>query len=169
MATEQSYYVPHNSRLPIFASLGIFLTLYGAGHLLNDMTAGKEQSIGTWILPVGGLVMAGTLYAWFNQVIKENHARLYNDQMNRSYVWSMSWFIFSEVMFFLAFFGALFYIRVFVVDWLPASATGVRAVCSGPSIRPTGPWSTRLIHHSSPGRRKPCNPGDCRCSTRSCW
>jgi cytochrome c oxidase subunit 3 len=30
-------------------------------------------------------------------------------------VWSMSWFIFSEVMFFAAFFGALFYMRVISV------------------------------------------------------
>jgi cytochrome c oxidase subunit 3 len=30
----------------------------------------------------------------------------------------MSWFIFSEVMFFAAFFGALYYARVFSVPWL---------------------------------------------------
>jgi cytochrome c oxidase subunit 3 len=31
--------------------------------------------------------------------------------MDRSFRWGMSWFIFSEVMFFIAFFGALFYVR----------------------------------------------------------
>jgi len=62
--------------------------------------------------------MAGTLFAWFSVVIKENHQKLYSNQMNRSFVWGMSWFIFSEVMFFAAFFGALFYVRVFVVDWI---------------------------------------------------
>jgi cytochrome c oxidase subunit 3 len=30
----------------------------------------------------------------------------------------MAWFIFSEVMFFAAFFGALFYVRTFAVPWL---------------------------------------------------
>ena len=30
----------------------------------------------------------------------------------------MSWFIFSEVMFFAAFFGALFYARVYSLPWL---------------------------------------------------
>ncbi|HET9462425.1 MAG TPA: cytochrome c oxidase subunit 3, partial [Thiobacillus sp.] len=35
-----------------------------------------------------------------------------------SFRWSMSWFIFSEVMFFAAFFGALFYARVLSVPWL---------------------------------------------------
>jgi len=114
----EHYYVPHNSRLPIFASLGIFLTVFGIGNILNDITAGAERSIGGWILLVGGLVMAGTLYAWFAQVIKESQEKLYSNQLNRSFVWGMSWFIFSEVMFFAGFFGALFYIRMFNVDWL---------------------------------------------------
>ena len=57
------------------------------------------------------------LLLWFSEVIKENHSNLYSDQLNRSFVWGMSWFIFSEVMFFAAFFGALFYVRTFVVDW----------------------------------------------------
>ncbi|MBL6690176.1 MAG: cytochrome c oxidase subunit 3 [Pseudomonadales bacterium] len=114
----EEYYVPHNSKLPIFASLGIFLTLYGMGNMFNEMTAGVDSSFGEIVFLLGGLVMGTTLFFWFAQVIKENHEKLYSDQMNRSFVWGMSWFIFSEVMFFAAFFGALFYIRVFVVDWI---------------------------------------------------
>ncbi|MCB1646588.1 MAG: cytochrome c oxidase subunit 3 [Pseudomonadales bacterium] len=117
-ATYETYYVPHDSKLPIFASMGIFLTVFGLGHWLNDMTAGAESSVGTWIFAAGGLVLGGTLFAWFSSVIEENHAKLYSQQMNRSFVWAMSWFIFSEVMFFSAFFGGLFYIRMFVVPWL---------------------------------------------------
>ena len=114
----EDYYVPHNSKLPIFASFGIFLTLYGMGHMFNEMTAGDDSSFGELVFLAGSLVMAGTLFAWFSVVIKENHQKLYSNQMNRSFVWGMSWFIFSEVMFFAAFFGALFYVRVFVVDWI---------------------------------------------------
>jgi cytochrome c oxidase subunit 3 len=116
--TYESYYVPHNSAYPIFASLGIFLTVFGAGNLLNDLKAGADSSFGTIVLLIGGLVLSVTLFAWFSKVIAENHAKMYSDQMNRSYVWGMSWFIFSEVMFFAAFFGALFYVRVYVVDWI---------------------------------------------------
>ncbi len=114
----EPYYVPHSSKLPIFASIGIFLTVFGIAHILNDLTAGADGGWGVAILLMGGLVMGLTLFCWFAKVIEENHAKLYSDQMNRTYVWGMSWFIFSEVMFFAAFFGALFYIRVFVVDWL---------------------------------------------------
>ena len=114
----QEYYVPHSSKLPIFASLGIFLTVYGMGNMFNEMTAGSDSSFGEIVFFLGGLVMGGTLFFWFSEVIKENHSNLYSDQMNRSFVWGMSWFIFSEVMFFAAFFGALFYVRAFVVDWI---------------------------------------------------
>ena len=114
----EAYYVPHNSKLPIFASLGIFLTVFGIGNILNDMSAGTEHSAGMWVLLVGGLVLGFTLFYWFGTVIEENHQKLYSDQMNRSYVWAMGWFIFSEVMFFMAFFGALFYVRFWVVGWL---------------------------------------------------
>ena len=121
MASEEiveSYYVPHNSKLPIFASLGIFLTVLGIGNILNDLKAGVDSDFGTIVLLLGGLVMGGTLFGWFRLVIEENHANKYSNQMNRSYVWGMSWFIFSEIMFFFAFFGALFYIRMYVVDWI---------------------------------------------------
>lgn len=116
--TYETYYVPHNSKLPIFAALGMFLTLYGMGNMFNEMTAGEDSSFGEIVFFLGGLVMGATLWVWFAKVIEENHKELYSDQMNRSYVWGMSWFIFSEVMFFAAFFGALFYVRVFVVDWI---------------------------------------------------
>ena len=45
-------------------------------------------------------------------------AGMNSDQLKRSYVWGMSWFIFSEVMFFAVFFGSLFYIRTLVLPWL---------------------------------------------------
>jgi cytochrome c oxidase subunit 3 len=114
----EPYYVPHSSKLPIFASIGIFLTVFGIGHILNDLSAGVDSAFGMVTLILGGLVMGLTLFFWFSKVIEENYKQLYSNQMNRSYVWGMSWFIFSEVMFFAAFFGALFYVRVFVVDWI---------------------------------------------------
>ncbi|MEO6407656.1 MAG: cytochrome c oxidase subunit 3, partial [Burkholderiaceae bacterium] len=53
-----------------------------------------------------------TLQQWFRQAIQESESGLYSDRIDVSFRWSMSWFIFSEVMFFGAFFGALFWVRL---------------------------------------------------------
>ena len=112
MASEGNYYVPEQSRLPIFASLGLFLTVYGAGNWMNG------NDIGPTIFFFGALLFAFVLWTWFSTVIGENIRGMNSDQLKRSYVWGMGWFIFSEVMFFAAFFGALFYIRTLALPWL---------------------------------------------------
>lgn len=112
MATEGSYYVPEQSKFPLFASLGMFLTVFGAANWINGGDSGMTMFFS------GGLVMAVVLWNWFGTVIKENMAGLNSDQLKRSYVWGMGWFIFSEVMFFAAFFGALWYLRNLAVPWL---------------------------------------------------
>jgi cytochrome c oxidase subunit 3 len=63
------------------------------------------------------------MFGWFGEVIRDSEAGRYNKQVDSSFRWSMSWFIFSEVMFFAAFFGALFYTRVLSVPWLGESDT----------------------------------------------
>ncbi|GLS24427.1 cytochrome c oxidase subunit 3 [Marinibactrum halimedae] len=112
MSSDSTYYVPEQSKLPIFASLGLFLTVFGLANWLN----GAEN--GPAILFVGFLVFAFVLWSWFNIVITENLQGLNSTQLKRSYVWGMGWFIFSEVMFFAAFFGALFYVRQLALPWL---------------------------------------------------
>lgn len=110
MSTESNYYVPEQSKLPIFAATGLGLIAWGAGTWVQGGTAMGFLA--------GALVLAFTLYTWFSLVIKENMAGMNSAQLKRSYVWGMSWFIFSEVMFFAAFFGALFYIRTLALPWL---------------------------------------------------
>jgi len=120
MSTEgyESYYVPEKSRLPICMAIGLAVTVIGAGTMLNDMTAGDTDSSAHLVMFAGFLVIAATMYTWFAKVIQENHNGMYSGQLNRSFVWGMGWFIFSEVMFFAAFFGALYYVRNFAVPWL---------------------------------------------------
>jgi len=112
MSATTNYYVPAQSRLPILASISLFFMAFGAGGMLN------ESSYGSIMLIVGALAMATVVYNWFGKVIEESHQGLYSSQMDRSFRWGMSWFIFSEVMFFAAFFGTLFYVRNFAVPWL---------------------------------------------------
>ena len=110
MATDSNYYVPEESRLPVLGALALGLMALGAGLLLNDG--------GSSILLVGTALLISVMYIWFRTVIRENIAGMNSDQLKRSYVWGMSWFIFSEVMFFAVFFGALFYIRALALPWL---------------------------------------------------
>jgi cytochrome c oxidase subunit 3 len=115
---HESYYVPAQSKWPIIATLGMLVSVYGVGTWFNDMSAGRDGSNGPLIFFVGGLILAWMLFGWFGNVIKESRGGLYSAQMDRSFRWGMSWFIFSEVMFFAAFFGTLFYIRTFAGPWL---------------------------------------------------
>lgn len=116
--SHETYYVPEQTKLPFFATIGLVLTIFGLGNVLNDIKASESATLSTWMSLTGFVILAFVLFQWFSTVIRENHAGLNSDQLKRSYVWGMAWFIFSEVMFFAAFFGALHYVRTFVVPWL---------------------------------------------------
>ncbi|MEZ5553775.1 MAG: cytochrome c oxidase subunit 3 [Pseudomonadales bacterium] len=115
--SDQSvYYIPHNGWYPIGVAAGVACLLGGLGFWLNAIKAGEPGSVAP--MYIGGAILGVVLFYWFAKVIEENHQGLANAQLKRSYVWGMGWFIFSEVMFFAAFFGALFYAREFAVSWL---------------------------------------------------
>ncbi len=121
---EATYYVPAQSKWPIIASVGLFVTLLGAGMMMNDMSAGVKDSIAHYVMFGGALIMAYMLFGWFGHVIEESQKGLYSEQMDRSFRWGMGWFIFSEFMFFAAFFGTLFYVRSLSVPWLAGEGDG---------------------------------------------
>ena len=114
---EGSYYVPEQSKLPLFMAAAMFVTVFGIANWLNDVENGS------FVFTLGILSLVGVMWVWFATVIKENLAGLNNAQLKRSYVWGMGWFIFSEVMFFAAFFGALFYIRNFALPNIGSAET----------------------------------------------
>ncbi|WP_428774126.1 cytochrome c oxidase subunit 3 [Vibrio sp.] len=116
---HQSYYVPAQSSWPIVGAVALFMVASGAGltvqHIGQDGVGGV---IGKAILIMGFLVLLYMFAGWFTSVITESMSGLYSAQIARSFRQGMSWFIFSEVMFFGAFFGALFYARMVSVPWL---------------------------------------------------
>ena len=114
--STQNYYVPDQSRFPIFMAVSLFLLVMGASSTINNLGDADNNSV--YILYAGFLSLFTTLFFWFRQVVKEHLAGLDSNQLKTSYVYGMAWFIFSEVMFFAAFFGALFYVRNFAVPWL---------------------------------------------------
>ena len=99
------YFVPGPSRHPIMAAIGLLFVILGASQWING------ASWGAWALAFGMLFWLGTLFQWFRDSIAESEGGLYSHRIDLSYRWSMSWFIFSEVMFFGAFFTALWWAR----------------------------------------------------------
>lgn len=114
MSSQHSsyYYVPEPSGWPIVGSLGLFLFFVGAANWLHN------KWYGPYVLLAGLAIVVYMIFGWFGRVIRESESGTYNLRVDRSFRWGMFWFIFSEVMFFGAFFGALFYARYVVVPQL---------------------------------------------------
>ena len=106
------YFVPSPSHWPIVGAVALSFFGFGMGLWVNDHPAGG------WLLLVFLAILAFMMVGWFSQVAGESEGGKYNDRVDMSFRWSMSWFIFSEVMFFAAFFGALFYARAITMPWL---------------------------------------------------
>ena len=116
---ENSYYIPHGSHWPIIGSIGVCMTMVGFANYLNEVSWGSTVGL------IGFAIMVFMMFGWFGTVIKENESGMYNPQVGASFRWGMFWFIFSEVMFFAAFFGALYYARQYSLPWLSGEGSGV--------------------------------------------
>ena len=152
------YFVPAPSRFPVLTATGLFFVILGAGQWVNG------HQWGAYALAFGLAMWLFVLQQWFRASIAESEGGLYSDRIDVSYRWSMSWFIFSEVMFFGAFFGALFWLRVHAVPNLgsienallwpdfkaiwPSVQAGVTASPAG-TVEPfttMGPWPLPTIN-----------------------
>jgi len=118
MSSENAYYVPHDAKWPIVGSIGLTLFLGGFAGQLNG------TSMAANVMIIGFLVLVYMMFGWFGDVINESESGTYKKLEDVSFRMGMIWFIFSEVMFFAAFFGALYYIRVFSVPWLAGEGSG---------------------------------------------
>jgi cytochrome c oxidase subunit 3 len=115
-ADADKYYIPHGSPWPIVGSVALFTIMMGAIAYLNDW-------FGAWVFLPGAALIIFMFIGWFSTVIDENQQDIFNLHVDRSFRMGMMWFIFSEVMFFAAFFGALFYARQLAVPWLGGHGT----------------------------------------------
>ncbi len=146
-----NYYLPEPAAYPVIGSVGILLLLGGFAMWFNDV------ALGPWSSLAGLLVLVYMMVLWFGKVIGESEGGLYTKRVDVSYRWSMSWFIFSEVMFFAGFFGALFYARLYSVPELssidhkllwpdfnpawPSAGPGAEA-----NFTPMGAWGVPAIN-----------------------
>jgi cytochrome c oxidase subunit 3 len=152
------YFVPAPSRHPVMAATGLFFVILGAGQWVNGHEWGMYSLFG------GLALWAFVLQQWFRQAIGESESGLYSSRIDASFRWSMAWFIFSEVMFFAAFFGALYWARVHSVPTLgslensllwpdfkaiwPSTAAGFTAAPGGvvEAFSTMGPWPIPTIN-----------------------
>ena len=111
-ASASSYFIPAPSRWPVLAGVALLLTMIGASAWVNGV------AWGSYVNAIGVLSLLVVLYRWFGEAIGESESGKYSGRVDTSYRWSMAWFIFSEVMFFAGFFGALFYARSITMPWL---------------------------------------------------
>jgi cytochrome c oxidase subunit III len=152
------YFIPQPSRHPVLVAAAMLLVIFGAGQWVNGVSWGQ-------FFVFGGLAMwAVIMFQWFSQAIGESENKLYSDRVDVSFRWSMSWFIFSEVMFFAAFFGALYWARVHALPMLgnldhqvlwpdfkavwPSAGGGATASPAG-TVEPfatMGPWPLPTIN-----------------------
>jgi cytochrome c oxidase subunit 3 len=140
------------------AAAGLFFVILGAGQWINGADWGKYS------LLFGFALWAFTLQRWFRDAISESEGGLYSPRIDVSFRWSMSWFIYSEVMFFGAFFGALYWARLhalpnlgslenallwpdFKAIW-PSAAQGVTGSPAGivEPFKTMGPWPIPTIN-----------------------
>ena len=111
-SSDSVYYVPPPSIWPLVGSVALLTLATGFVLLINKIAAGP------YIMTLGVGILLVMLFGWFGAVIKESLAGKYSQQVDLSFRWGMVWFIFSEVMFFAGFFGALYYARMYSVPWL---------------------------------------------------
>ena len=110
--SDEHYYVPHGSHWPVVGSIGLLFLMTGVSSWLNG------ADFGFYVMLAGLATIIFMITGWFGTVIGESESGLYNAQVDKSFRQGMFWFIFSEVMFFAAFFGALFYARNMSIPWL---------------------------------------------------
>jgi cytochrome c oxidase subunit 3 len=157
-STAPYYFIPAPSHFPIMLAVALFFVITGAAQWINGAGWGSYMLLG------GFLLLAYILQGWFRQAISESEGGLYSDRIDLSFRWSMSWFIYSEVMFFAAFFGALWWVRMHAVPNLgslenavlwpdfkavwPSMAAGATAAPAG-TVEPfavMGPWPLPTIN-----------------------
>ena len=145
------YFVPQPSLYPFMLSGGMFLLALGFILQMNAFAPGP------WIMLGGTGVIIFVMVNWFGKVIGENQRGDYGHWEDKSFRYGMVWFIASEVAFFAAFFGTLFYVRVLSVPalagmdaeftlWQGFTSAWPSAGPKGASFTPMGAWGVPALN-----------------------
>ena len=136
----------------------MFILLFGSGMFLNALRADSAAAVLTFLPAVGFLFLVGVVFYWFRVVIWESRRGMHEGKLDLSYRWGMMWFIFTEVMFFVAFFGVLFYVRFLAVPWLSGEGDKAATVLLWPDFIGTWPLFENPDPAAFPGPDNLINP-----------
>ncbi len=134
-AQPKGYFLPGPSAYPAMAATGALTMAFGLTFWFNGVPHGDL------LFFLGLFFFVFTKFRWFGKTISESEAGQHNLAVDTSFRWSMSWFIFSEVMFFASFFGALYYSRVYSLPDLSALHSKIlwpAFTGAWPSVGPAG-------------------------------
>ncbi|MCG8672685.1 MAG: cytochrome c oxidase subunit 3 [Pseudomonadales bacterium] len=160
------YYVPESSPWPFLTAMVLCITAVGAASFVQQNSGSSitnnDGTMGSILLPIGIVGILLMMFLWFRDTVKESLNNMNSTQMDVSYRMGMLWFIFSEVMFFAAFFGALFYVRWLAVPWLGGAGEGamthellwpdfqamwpLEVTPGGDTTQAMGPWGLPFIN-----------------------
>ncbi len=167
MTTNETprYYVPESSPWPIVGAIGLITTAVGGVNFIQQSTGivKNEGTIpGGIVLTIGLGIIIFMMFNWWKNTINESIGNMNSSMLDRSYRQGMMWFITSEVMFFAAFFGALFYVRTIAIPWLGGSGNNaathmylwpeflpqwpLTVMPDGGTSGSIGPWGLPLIN-----------------------
>lgn len=113
------YFVPAPSVWPFVLTAALVAMVVGS---FSYFEGGGLGPLPLWI---GAAVAIYVIFRWMRAVAMESEAGRYNKTVDMTFRMGMAWFIFSEVMFFAAFFGALYFARELSVPWLGGEGSKV--------------------------------------------
>jgi hypothetical protein len=155
---------PRNRAIPSWRLIGLFFVILGA------RPVDQQPCLGQILAFIFGLVWwLVVLFQWFRAgSARESERGLYGYKVDLSFRWSMSWFIFSEVMFFGAFFTALWWARAHSVPRIgqPRKRFALARLQGGMAVAWRPVRRLRLQGSWSPSR--PWVPSGCPPSTPHC-
>jgi cytochrome c oxidase subunit 3 len=134
--SDNHYFVPHGSIYPALISVGLLSMASGfvfnvTGSDLRGDGSLKNPSLdflatpGKYMMYLGLAIILFMMFKWLSDVVTESLTGQYRKWEDKSFRIGMIVFICSEVAFFAAFFGALFYMRVLSVPDLASYAPDI--------------------------------------------